>query len=319
MKVERGHNMSTLFPRIGNRLFRLLYMPICRAYARYVLGDKPADLMMRILCSVQFYRVNGIWPHFINPQLFSEKLWHRMLYNRNPLLTLISDKLNVRDYVSQKIGKDYLIPIIWHGENPESIPFDDLPDKFVIKTNHGCSYNIIVNNKGMLDQNKTKKQLKKWLEVNYCTDKWMGIEWGYKHVKPTILIETMIEENGNTPVDYKFYCFSGAVECVTVHLDRFVEHKTKTFDRNFSHHEFRYNLPQWHGTCRRPLIYDSMVNVAEILSRDFQFLRVDLYCIGNKIYFSELTPYPGGISLQFLPLEQDRLFGQRWQCRGDKI
>ena len=296
-------------------LNKLLYWPICRAYARYFLEDKPADAMYRFLCSLQFLRVHRFWPNFLHPRRFSEKVWSDMIHDRNPQLTLISDKLCVRDFVASKVGGKYLIPLFLKVDTAEMIPFDELPSKFVIKTNHGCGYNIIVKDKTQLDRENTIVQLKKWLRENFCTDKYIGSEWGYKNIKPMIIIEQFIEENGKPPVDYKFYCFDGCVEIVTLHFDRFEEHKTRTFDRNFQPHEFRYDFPQWSGECQRPQNFEKMVQLAELLADGFQFIRVDLYCLENDIYFSELTPYPGGVSTKFLPERQDYLLGEKWKTK----
>lgn len=236
-----------------------------------------------------------------------------MLHNRDPLLTIISDKLLVRDYVLKKVKNVNLIPIIWSGEEPEDIPFGELPEKFVIKTNHGCGYVIIVNDKSKLNQKRVKLQLKKWLSTNFGTDTYLGIAWGYKHIKPSIIIESFIEENGKAPVDYKFYCFSGRMEFLTIHYDRFADHKTRSFDKNFAPYDFRYDFEQWNGECTCPSNFDSMVQLAEFLSEGFDFMRVDLYNVNNIIYFSELTPYPGGVATKFLPLSRDQILGQLWK------
>ena len=307
--------MRRLLMKIETGLFKLVHWPICRAYAQYIIKDKPADSVMRFLCSFQFYRVYKFWPDFVNPTRFSEKLWNRMLYERDPLFTLITDKLRVRNYVAAKIGIDHLIPFLWHGEKSEEISFDDLPTKFVIKTNHGCGYNIIVKDRKSLDQEKTKRQLKIWLEENFAQDKYLGIVWGYRNIKPSIIIEEFIEDNGKVPVDYKFYCFSGKVEIVTLHLDRFGENKTKAFNRNFEPLRFRKEFRQWDGECQRPPNFEIMVNLSESLAEDFDFIRVDLYSVGNKIYFGELTPYPGGVSLLrgFDVLAMDHFLGKKWE------
>lgn len=97
------------------------------------------------------------------------------MYDRDPRLTMLADKLHVRDYVACKVGSNYLIPLLWSGDKPEDIPFDELPLRFVIKTNHGCSYNIIVKDKTQLDYKQIKKQLKKWIETNFCQDTFLGI------------------------------------------------------------------------------------------------------------------------------------------------
>lgn len=294
-----------------NILNKGVYWPICRVYSRY-LGDRPADALLRFLCSFQFFMVHRFWPNFLSPQRFSEKVWSRMLHDRNPRLTTINDKLQMREYVSGKVGEKYLVPILWQGKNPEEIPFDELPEKFVIKTNHGSAYVILVEDKMQLDQKRIRQKLKKWLDENFCQETALGIAWGYKHINPTIFIEEFIGENGKVPVDYKFYCFCGQVEVVTIHFDRFIEHKTKTFDRNFEPREFSYDFKQWGGEFQRPASWYAMVRLAESLAEGFDFIRVDLYTSENRIFFGELTPYPGGIATKFLPASEDHLLGRKW-------
>lgn len=299
-------------PSVLNSLLYILYWPLCRAYGRYFVGDNPADRLYTTLCGLQFFKVHRYWPNLKHPQTFNEQLWARMLYDRDPLLTLISDKLRVREYVSNKLGSDVLIPLLWSGSNPEDIPFNELPLKFVIKTNHGCGYVIIVSDRSNLDQRMVKRQLRKWLATNFAEDTFLGIAWAYKHITPTIIIEQFVGINTTAPVDYKFYCFSNTVEFVTVHYDRFKQHKTRSFDRSFHPYDFRYDFDQWEGECHCPANFGHMVKIAEILSEGFDFIRVDLYSVNNKVYFSELTPYPGGVSTQFLPLSRDYILGQIW-------
>ncbi len=290
---------------------------MCRLYARYFMGDKVADCIMRFLCSFQFFNVYRFWPDFLKPEHFSEKLWSRMLHERNPLLTLISDKFRVRDYVAQKVGNNYLIPLLWYGSNPEKIPFQELPQKFVIKTNHGCGYNIIVSDKKNLDRRAINTKLNKWLNENYCQDQNLGLEWGYKNIKPIIIIESFIGNEDKPPIDYKFYCFAGHVEIVTVHFDRFEEHKAKAFDRNFKPYKFLSDFEQYGGHFERPDNFVSMLAVAESLAVDFDFIRVDLYSQENNIYFGELTPYPAGIS-NFRGFDMrciDDILGKKWKTK----
>ncbi|MBW2003870.1 MAG: glycosyltransferase [Deltaproteobacteria bacterium] len=239
-----------------------------------------------------------------------------MLHDRDSLLTLVNDKLNVRNYVKAKVGDGCLVPLLWLGEDAESIPFARLPSKFVIKATHGGGYNVFVKDKKELDQRELVLRVKRFLKKNYCLDRGIGIEWGYKNINPRIIVEPFIEEKGNYPVDYKFYCFSGQVEFVVIHFDRFTGHKTKTFDRDFKPHEFRYQHPIWQGKFQRPRNFEAMVSLAESLAKSLNFIRVDLYSVGGKIYFSELTPYPGGTTTKFLPERQDIILGRRW---GNKV
>lgn len=238
-----------------------------------------------------------------------------MLFNRDPLLTLILDKLRVRDYVTIKVGSDCLVPLLWTGDRPKEIPFDELPSKFVIKANHGCKYNLIVKDKTKLDKIKATLQLRKWLRENFCQDKSLGTEWGYKNIKPCVIIESFIEENGTPPLDYKFYCFSGHVEILTLHFNRFEDHEIKAFNRNFEPYKFRSDFKQYTGEFPRPPNFNAMVRLAETLAAGLDFIRVDLFNVENKIYFSELTPYPGGVSKLrgFDVASLDYFLGEKWK------
>lgn len=298
-----------------NGLFKVLYWPTCRAYSRH-LGDRPADALLRFLCSIFYWRVYRFWPNFVHPRRFTEKVWNRMLYERDPLYTLISDKFRVRDYIADKVGGEYLITLLWSGKNPEEIPFDTLPDKFVIKTNHGCEYNIIIQDKTQLNKKKIIMQLKKWLGENFGNDMFLGIAWAYRNIKPHIIIETFLEENGHSPVDYKFFCFSGRVEYFKIDFDRFKGHSVMYFDRDFNKLDlFEPGFKKYQGKIDLPRnIYDLM-RLAESLATGFDFIRVDLYSIEDKIYFSELTLYPGGVFSKFEPDYYDYVLGEKWKWK----
>jgi hypothetical protein len=227
----------------------------------------------------------------------------------------------VRDYVAAKVGSKYLIQLLWSGETPEEIPFDQLPSKFVIKATHGSAYNIIVRNKAQIDKEAIRLQLAVWLKTNYAQEFLLGVEWGYKNIEPSIIIESFMEENEQAPVDYKFYCFSGRVEILTLHFDRIKDHKTKAFNRNFEPHNFGPEFKQYNGEYQRPSNFEEMVKLAESLSEEFDFIRVDLYNLKNKIYFGELTPYPGGVSsLRGFDIKsQDFVLGKKWKMKNYSV
>jgi hypothetical protein len=235
-----------------------------------------------------------------------------MLSDRDPQLTLFCDKLAVRDFVAKRIGAQYLVPLLWTGTDPTKIPFNTLPSRFVIKTNHGCAFNILVPDKSQLDVPAAIRQLERWLKINFCNDTYLGISWGYRNILPCILIEEFLEENGRPPVDFKMYCFGNKVEFLTAHYDRFGDHKTRSFDRRFEPYDFSYDFERWSGQCERPAKFDEMIRVAEDLAVGSEFVRVDLYSVGEKIYFGELTPYPGGVSTKFQPRSTDVRMGQLW-------
>ena len=317
MRDEMNKNSNKdLAQKIETRLFKLLLWPACRAYARH-LGDRPADARYRFLCSLQFWRVYRFWPDLVKPRLFSEKLWSRMLHVRDPIFTLICDKLSAREYVAKKVGRECLIPLLWSGEEPGDIPFDDLPSQFVMKANHGSGYNIIVTDKTRLNQASAKRKLKKWLGENFGLDKYLGAAWGYKNIKPCVTIESFIGEKIKPPVDFKFYCFSGRVELLTLHVNRFEGVKSITLNRSFELCHFGPDFKQYEINYPRPENFEAMVQLAEALSEGFDFMRVDLYSIENRTYFGELTPYPVGVS-QFYSFDiasLDPILGEKWKMK----
>ena len=242
-----------------------------------------------------------------------------MLHMRDPLLTLICDKLRVREYVAEKVGGECLIPLLWSGEEPESIPFDDLPSQFVIKANHGSGYNIIVTDKAKLDLVSAKRTLEKWLHENFGSDKYLGAAWGYRNIKPHITIETFIGDRDKPPVDFKFYCFSGRVELLTLHVNRFEGLRSMTLDRDFERLRFGPDFEQPEISYPRPANFEAMILLAEALSKAFDFMRVDLYSVGAMVYFGELTPYPVGVS-QFYSFDiasLDPILGGKWKIKVD--
>lgn len=239
-----------------------------------------------------------------------------MFYDRDPRFTLISDKWRVRNYVGNKAGNNYLIPLLWHGSNPDDIPFNTLENQFVIKVNHGCGYNIIVQDKTKLDITETKKQLKYWLDENFCQDKYFGITWAYKNITPHIMIESFIGINGQVPIDYKFFCYNGRAEFVQTSFDRFGDASEKFLDRNFMPLDVWNGLKLFKGDIVKPDNYDAMLLLADKLSHDFNFMRVDLYSSNDRIYFGELTCYPAGGLAPFIPKKYDYIFGEKWQIKA---
>jgi hypothetical protein len=297
---------------LSEKLFEYLYMPVSRAYTRHILRERPADVLMRFFYGPYFLYVHHYWPHFKKPQSLSEKVWHRMLYNRDPQLTLVSDKLLVREYVSEKVDNKYLIPMLWHGDEPDDIPIDELPQQFVIKANHGCGYNIIVQDKKQLDVPKMKEQLRKWLSVNFCLDTFLGTGWAYRNIKRSIIVESFIGKDGQVPLDYKFFCYAGRAEFVLMTFDRFGSLTEKHFNRKFQPLDLWNGAPQYSGKITRPENYDEMLQLADALAQDFDFIRVDLYSVDNRTYFGELTCYPAGGLARFIPKEYDFIFGEKW-------
>lgn len=306
---------------IVEKPFRWVLYPISRGYARHFVKDRPADGVLRTLCRAAFFAVYHYWPRFNRPRRFAERLWHRMLHDRHPTLTLVSDKFRVRDYVAQKAGPGCLVPLLWSGDRPEDIPYDRLPGRFVLKTNHGCGFNILVPDRTRIDRADIAARLRRWLAVNYAEDTYLGIAWGYRNVRPVILVEEFLGDGQIPPEDYKFYCFAGRAEIVTIHLDRYGEKKSIAVKRDFERLRFRPSFRQYDLDVPKPPNFGAMVELAERLAEGFNFVRVDLYSVGGRIYFGELTPYPVGVSkfVSFDIRDVDRTLGEKWGTNPDWV
>lgn len=245
-----------------------------------------------------------------NPKSFNEKLQWLKLYDRNPLYTKLVDKYKVREYISEKIGEDYLIPLLGVWDDPEEIDFDSLPNKFVLKCNHNSGLGMcICTDKSKIDIKKVKNELKSGLAQNYYLN---GREWPYKNVSRKIICEKyMTDETGKNLRDYKFYCFDGEPKLVGIYQDRNSDKETTGdfFDMNFEWVDLKFGMPNALNKPQKPQKFQEMIKIAEILSEGMPEVRVDLYISNNKIYFGELTFFDGGGFDKIEPLEWDYKLG----------
>ena len=243
-----------------------------------------------------------------NPKTMNEKLQWLKLYNRNKLLTNLVDKLEVKKIIGDKIGKEYIIPTLSIWDCPSEIEIDNLPDKFVIKTNHsgGNTGVVVCPEKSNIDLNDVKKKMNNSLKSSIY--KIYG-EWPYKNVNRKIFAEAYL---GNNLTDYKFYCFNGYVDSVMLCLNRESGNpKFYFFDKEWNLR--RYNkagkIAPKNFSIPKPDGIEEMFKIAEKLSMGFPMVRVDLYNINGKIYFGELTFFPNsGYDPNRLP-EADLYFG----------
>lgn len=238
-----------------------------------------------------------------NPQTFNEKLQWLKAYYRDPFMTPCSDKVSVRNIVSDKIGAKYLIDIFGIYTDAQNIAFNTLPNKFVLKTNHASGQVIICHDKATIDFNITKRTLKRWLGENYFYD---NGEWVYHDIKPKIICERFLEGD---IIDYKFMCFHGEPKLLFTCSERDKGLKVTFFDMDFNKLPFIRTHPSVDG-LKKPEKFEEMVMLAKILAKNFPFVRVDLYENQGRVYFGELTFFPGNGWEWFEPLEWDYKLGE---------
>lgn len=273
-----------------------------------ILPDRVLDFVISITL---YYSKVGKFPRLFKPQTLNEKILHRKLFDRRDILTMFADKYEVRNYVAEKIGEQYLTQLYFVTENPEDIPFEELPKAFVVKPTHGSGWIRVVNDKSTLDKEELILQCKKWLNSSFYD--WTR-EWQYKNIKPRIIIEEFISDNGKVPIDYKFFVFHGKVEFIQIDIDRYGEHRSDVYSGDWKKFDVLYTIKNIEGHTPKPPHFEEMKNLAVKLCEGFDFLRVDFYDT-EKIYFGEITATPGNSVAVFDPPEFDDLFGKMWKWK----
>ncbi len=244
-----------------------------------------------------------------NPQTFNEKLQWLKLYDRNPEYTKMVDKYEVREYIKEKLGGEYLIPLLGVYDNFDDIDFSNLPNQFVIKCNHDSGGLVISKDKGNLNIEETRKKINRSLKKNYY---YAGREWPYKNVKPRIIIEKYMEESNKSDLkDYKLFCFNGIPKIVLVCSERFSSSNMceTWFDMNWKLIDMTESGHRVDSTISKPKQFKKMVELSKKLSKNIPFIRVDWYEIGDKLYFGELTFYPASGFEKFEPKEWNKKIG----------
>lgn len=270
---------------------------------RFILSDK-------IFFKLIFKCRMGYDLNLDNPKTFNEKLNWLKLYDRNPFYTTLVDKYAVKQYVSNKIGPQYIIPTLGVWNNFEEIDFNMLPNQFVLKCTHDSGGLVICKDKSFFDMADAKKKLTRSLKRNYY--KSYG-EWPYKDVPPRIIAEKYMEDENGELRDYKFFCFDGIVKSLFIATDRQkkdVATKFDFFDREFNHLPFTKGHPNSIIPPTKPSCFNEMIRLAEILSENIPHVRVDLYEIKGKVYFGEMTFYDNSGIVPFNPPIYDEIWGE---------
>lgn len=272
---------------------------------KYFLRFIPDDLWLKIRYAKKF----GYWPNFDKPKTFNEKIQWLKLHDRNPLYTSLVDKFEVRNYIKEKIGEKYLIPLLGIWDKFDDIDFEKLPNQFVLKCTHDSGGLVICKDKSKLDLKAARKKINDCLKLNYY---WGLREWPYKNVKPRIMAEKyMVDESGTELKDYKIFCFNGEAKALFVATDRSI-HQTKFdfFDIEFNHLPFKQHYPNnTEREIKKPIGFNEMKSLAEILTKDFKHCRADFYDINGQVFFGELTFSHFSGMEPFEPKEWDEKFG----------
>ncbi len=248
--------------------------------------------------------------HLDKPETFNEKLQWLKLYDRNPKYTNMVDKFEAKKIVSEIIGEEYIIKTLGVWDCFDDINLSDLPNKFVLKCTHDSGGVVICKDKEKFNIVKARNTLTKAMSRNYF---YHGREWPYKNIKPRIIAEELLECPGYEDVpDYKIMCFNGIAKCLFVCTERnSVEGlKVTFFDKEWNVLPFERHYHKSQSIINPPSKLNEMIQLAEKCAKDIPFVRVDFYEIDGKLYFGELTFFPGSGFEEFYPEQWDLKLGE---------
>jgi len=247
-----------------------------------------------------------------NIRSYNEKMQWAKIYDMDPRKTILADKYLVREWVKDKIGEEHLIPLlgVWNSFN--EIDFDSLPNRFVLKTNHGSSTNLIVKDKNDLDKNEAKQLFDRWMSLNFAFLN--GFEMHYKDIPPKIIAEQYMDNEGRELEDYKFLCFDGHVSYCWIDVNRYSDHRRNIYDIDWNLQKWQqHNYKNTDNSIVKPNNFDLMVRLAEKLAKGFSHVRVDFYNINGKVYFGEMT-FTNGSGFELIhPIEYNLMLGHMWE------
>jgi hypothetical protein len=251
-------------------------------FRNYLMGL----LSDRQLIRLKYFFIFRRFPDLDHPKTYNEKIQALKLIQTDPIFSELSDKFAVRDFIAEKIGKSVLVELYWQGKSARDIPFETLPEKFVIKCAHGTSFNIFVRDKAALDIPETVRTLDQWMGVDYSI---AGRELHYRNIEPRIIVEELLEDPlFPVIVDYKIHCFDGEPDFIQIDIGRFGDHRRIFIDPKGNRLDFYMgNQPGYEGMfdLPKPERLETMVGYARLLSAGFPLMRVDLYCVSDRIYF----------------------------------
>lgn len=292
--------ISTLSKIVFNKDFRFCYFA-----DKGKKGSVPAEEFLKIRYRSEF----GKELNLECPETYTEKLQWLKLYDHRPEYTLMVDKFAVKQYVAERIGEEYVIPLLGVWERIEDIDFASLPEKFVLKTTHDSGGLVICKDKNELDIQKAIKKLTYFLNRRYYD---YNREWPYKNVKPRIIAEQYMEDSTYRELrDYKFFTFGGVPKVLYIAQGRGKGEPTVAdfFDMDFNHLPFTIDHDTAEIPPEKPQNFELMKKLAAKLSEGTPQLRVDFYEVDGRVYFGEMTFFHCSGLAPFHPKEWDRIFG----------
>ena len=241
----------------------------------------------------------GVRCNIDEPETIQEKLMWLNIYDADPLKSDCADKLKVKEYAKRILGEDISVPTLKVWDSADEINFDELPEKFVLKCNHGSGMNIIVKDKSQINEDNVRQQLSKWLSDDFAFRN--GFESHYHWIERKVFSEEMLGSGDGKLKDYKFWCFNGEPKFWTINDGNGHGNWMKFYDMNKTQLSYKRkdypNEPNFN--IEIPTQFDDIVKYSNSLAQKFKFVRIDFYEIDNRIYLGEMTFTPGAFIFKY--------------------
>lgn len=272
-----------------------------------VKADPDIDLKTEIMNWYEVYTGKSI--NLDRPETFNEKIQWLKLYDSKPIKGELSDKYSVRDYVRDKLGEQYLVPLYGVWNSFDEIDFDKLPERFVLKCTHGSGTNEIVYSKDAIDYPALRDKFCRWMDINYAYA--CGFEMHYNYITPRIIAEEYLQtSDGSDLRDYKVHVFDGKAKIIQVDIDRMHEHRRNVYTPEWEYIPCSILYPTAPDvSIEKPECLNELIRISELLAKDFIYVRTDFYIVDGRIYFGEMTFTHGSGVEKFTPEAFDMEMG----------
>lgn len=274
-----------------------------------IFGD---EFMERL----HFIKNVGYNPDFKNPKTLNEKMSWLKLHDHRDFCTMCADKYRVRDYYIENFGSEHVVPLVRKLDSWKDIRRDVFPDyPTIIKCNNGSSTWQIIRNPDKVDYERLRNRAHCWMNINKY---WMSQEWQYKNVPNCLLIEKLLmDDQGRVPADIKLHYFNGKCEFIYKVIDRETDPIRAFFTPDWKLLPFQFTSKRKYKKITREIIeprpqhLDEMIAYGNEIAKNFKYVRVDFFDLGDKFYFSEITLYHGSGHNLFYPREYEKEYAEK--------
>lgn len=281
-----------------------------KSIAALLLKPIPDSLFSMAKYALYHKRIPKLHGQSLNEKVLRKKCGY-VSEDERQLREKSADRLLVRDYITSLSSNVELIPLLWSGKVLSKEVWESLPNKFVIKARHGSKMVLIVD-KTIHEYQTVYEKTEQWKKNNYYL---LGREWVYKNTPRELVVEEFMTFESDVPPDYKFFCLNGRVELVQVDLDRYSSHTRNLYDKSFNLLDVELAFDKG-ALIEKPKLFDDAVKIASQISKDFDFMRVDLYILESRVYFGELTNFPGNCLERFSPESFDLELGAKLELKN---